>query len=175
MKLSDGARKTFMAVGINFFIGTMLGVILFYGQLKHSAELQEYELVKSLSPTDIARLARTNFLWIFAIFAAACIAPIRAAQPVMLIRGSVCGFTASYIIRTASAAAAAAAIIPQCLSALPAMALYSALIEDKRRNAVLAGKDPDSLKRRDILIAFVFSVISALAEAAVFTLLKQMC
>ena len=172
LKLSDDAKKTFLAVGINFFIGAMLGVILFYGQLKHSAELRSFELVRKVSPADVFRLVRMNILWLLAIFIAKCIAPMRAAQPIMLIRGSVCGFTASYIIRSSSAAAVAAAVIPQCLTALPAMALYSALINEKRKNSVRAGKDPDSLKRRDVFVLLAFSVFSALAETAVFSALN---
>ncbi len=169
LKLSDDAKKTFLAVGINFFIGTMLGVILFYGQLKHSADLRRFELTDSISPADAARLIWMNTLWLLAIFIAQCIAPIRAAQPVMLIRGCVCGFTASYIIRSSSAAAAAAAVIPQCLTVLPAMAVYSALTGEKRKNALLTGREPDALKRKDIFVLLAFSVISALAETAVFS------
>ena len=45
-------------------------------------------------------------------------------------------------------------------------------INEKRKNSVRAGKDPDSLKRRDVFVLLAFSVFSALAETAVFSALN---
>lgn len=171
LKLSDSTKKTLVSVGINFFIGAMLGIILFYSQMKQDG-IKNYgvEMVHKAKPADFLRLLWMNMLWLISIFIARSIAPVRHAHPIVMIRGCVCAFTASFILNQCGIKEAAAAIIPQCLSIFPAMAAFSSVMVNKRIRAVTLHTDPDALKRHDLLIIALLSAAAAVLEILFFSL-----
>ena len=173
MKLIFADKKIPLYILFNFILGAILGTILFYAQLnaqgidKESMELSFNTKVKWI---DFLGLSYTNALWFISIFLAYRILPSAIFHPIIIARGAVVAFSVSYIINFFGISEAAAAVIPQCFSILPAMLLFSCKIIQKRRNAQLLCKEMFSIRRADIVFTMLLALLSASIESLVFKL-----
>lgn len=170
--MNSERKALYISVAINFIIGIVLGIILFYGQLKSTGEeidaLYEYDKTSSLS--DFIRLSWLNILWMLSIFFARCILPLGFFHPIVAIRGCISSFSILYILTLFGIREAAASILPQCFSFLPLLLFFSVETVIRYRDNLQNGYEPCSLKRQEIASIFVFGMLSAAIEVLVFRL-----
>lgn len=163
-------RALYISAAINFVTGIVLGIILFYGQLKSTGKelgvIYEYDKTSSLS--DFIRLSWLNILWMLSIFFARCILPLGFFHPIVVIRGCISSFSMLYILTLFGVREAVASIVPQCISVLPLLLFFSVETVIKYRDNLQSGYEPCALKRHEIASIFVFAMLSAAAEVLVF-------
>ena len=172
MVLISAERKRILnSVCINFFSGVIVGTILFYSQFKGANFFEaDFEIERRVSFEDVFRIAWMNMLWLVSVFLARCVAPMSYMHPIILIRGLINGFSASCIIHQCGAIEAAAVILPQVMTLVVMLAAYSVILIEKRKKAVLRLKEPNVLKKADIMLMMLFSLVSAGAEIVFFRL-----
>lgn len=157
----------------NFMVGAVLGTILFYAQLKSQgidSNLIEISFNTKVNWIDIFSLFYLNALWFISIFIAYRILPSTFFHPIIMARGVICTFSVSYIINFSGVLHSAAAVIPQCLSILPALVFFSAVIIQRRKNALLTGREMFNITRLDILLTLVLAMGCAVVESLIFGL-----
>ena len=169
-----GSRKVlYITTGINFLFGIIIGIVLFYGQLQ--ADVSVFEDVKvydsSVSFADFLKVSGSNFLWLAGIFVCGNILPLIFVHPVIILRACCSSFSLMYILNFVGIKAAAVAVLPQCFSILPAMILFTALVEEKRKNGAGREEGSISFKRKDFVITLLSALLSAGAETSLFAVL----
>lgn len=173
MKVVFAEKKVPLYILFNFILGAVLGTILFYAQL-NAQEIDKESIELSFNTkinwVDVFRLSYTNALWFISIFLAFRILPSSIFHPIITARGAVGAFSVSYIINFFGILEAAAAVIPQCFSILPSMLLFSCKIIQRRKNALLTGKEMFNIRRADIILTMLLSLLSAAVESLMFRL-----
>ena len=171
--MNNDRKKLYISAGINFIVGIILGIILFYGQLKSDPTLTEkiYTYDKSVTLADFIRLSWLNLRWIFSVFISHSILPLRVIHPVLTIRGCVNSFSILYILSVFGIKEAFATALGQCLSILPLLGMFSVEAVIRHRENVRNGLEAFSVKRRELTAIFVFSLLSAGVEVILFRLL----
>ncbi len=97
-----------------------------------------------------------------------CAAPIHV---IIGLRGAVNSFSALFMLEFFGVKESAVAVIPQCLSVLPMLMIFSGFYVEKRKNGITEGKEFLVLTRKETASIFGFSLIAALLEAVIFRLL----
>ncbi len=173
MKINSLDRKKLVITLVNYALGAVIGIVLFYAQMRGTGFdfSEDLEFVPSLSVESFLKTAWTNMLWIFSVFLFHSITSCVSAQPVMVARGVVDTFCAMYLLSSFGIKVTLASALPQCFSILPVMTLFTLGILKRRKNAVLSGREPCTIKRRDAALFFVISILSASVEAVFFKLI----
>ena len=168
--MNDESRVLYISAAVNFVVGIVIGIILFYGQLKSAGnEISPiYEYDKNVSFADFFRLLWINILWMLSVFFARCILPVGVFHPIVTIRGLISSFSFLYIFSAFGIREASTSVIPQCFSALPLIYFFSVKTVTKYRYNVQNGFEPCSLKRYEIAEVFMWSVLSAATEVLFF-------
>lgn len=168
--MNSERKMLYISVGINFVVGVILGAVLFYGQLRSNPGVFETEYIysKDVMIADFFRVAWLNILWLFSIFIAHNMISVAAMHPIVAIRGCAGSFSMLYILHFLGIKEAAASVLPQCLSILPLIAVFSVETVMKRRELVQSGFEPFSMRRSDVAGIFVFSLLAAGAEVLFF-------
>ena len=164
--MNEERRKIYISALINFLVGIVLGIILFYGQQKvDRGDLTAiYEYDKTVSTTDFFRLSWLNLLWLITIFFARILMPIWFFHPVFFVRGTISSFSMLYIVTLFGKVEAVASLIPQCFSILPLLLYFSVETVLKFKNSC----ELSTLKRGEIAKLFVFSMIAGATEVLLF-------
>ena len=169
----DSERKVlYISVAVNFFIGTVMGIILFYGQIRTDAGAFEngYIYDTAVTVTDFFRLSWINIIWIVSVFVSQGLIPVCVIHPVTAVKGCVCTFSTLYLLTLFGIKEATAAVLPQCFSALPLVLIFSAELALKRRRAVKNGNEIFSVKRRDAAAVLGLSMLAGTVEVLFFRL-----
>ena len=166
----DGSRKVlYISTGVNFLIGIIAGIILFYGQMRTDASVFEEVYVYSteIKIIDFLKVLWTNLLWLFGIFVFHNLLPVPILHPAVMLRGCCSSFSVMYILNFMGVKEAATAIIPQCFSVLPLMFMFSVYTVLKRRKLLRTAEEPFTVKRKELTaivsLAFLAGVIEILA------------
>lgn len=173
MKINLLDRKKLTITLVNYALGGVTGIVLFYAQMRGvGVEFSEdAQFIPSLSVESFLKTAWTNMLWIFSVFLFHSITSCVNAQPVMAVRGMVDTFCVMYLLNSFGVKVAMASALPQCFSILPVLTLFTLSILKRRKNAVLAGREPCTIKRRDAALFFMISLLAACIEAVFFKLI----
>ena len=169
MKLFAAKRRVYIYIAVNFMLGAMLGIVLFYAQQKNEGNIMDNQSVllkKNIGAIDFLQLAWLNLLWLTAIPVSRLIAPHKGAHPIMLARGAICTFSVCCLLKYTAVLKAAAAVIPQCFSIFPAMAAVSGLCTQKNENGK---KTSEAITRRELILMAVLSLMSAGVETLLYT------
>ena len=171
MTVSTERKRILNSVCINFLCGVIMGIILFYSQLKAGGMIAEdLDIENNISAEDLFRIAWMNMLWLVSVFLARCVAPVRYMHPIMVVRGLINGFSATCIIHQCGAVKAAAVVLPQVMTLVVMLAAYSVILIEKRSAAILKLKEPNVMKKTEIIAMMLFSLLAAAAEIALFKL-----
>ena len=169
--LTSGSKRKvlYISVAVNFLIGTLIGIILFYGQMRTDASVIKngYTYDTSVTLTDFFRLSWINVIWIISIFISQGMLPIRVIHPALVIRGCMNSFSTLYILTLFGVKEAASAALPQCFSALPLLLIFSAELALRYRKDE---KEMLSVRRLDATLMLFLSVIAGTLETLVFRL-----
>lgn len=175
MKNNIKRKKIYISVCLNFFIGAILGIILFHSQLKNQLTSEEtYILNKNVTFLSFLRLLWIDLLWFFALFISKCITPAVIIHPIMAVRGCICSFSVSVVMKSCGILEAFSVITPQCASLFPIMTVFSAMIIEKRARARALGFDPNTLKKTDALSIFLLAALAAASELTIFKILTYL-
>lgn len=168
--MSTERKKLCIAVLCNFLIGIIIGVILYYGQLRSTNQMMinEYTYDKTVETIDFFKVAWLNMLWSFAIFITHNILPSSYIYPIILIRGCASSFCVMYMLEFIGIKEVVASVLPQCFSILPYLMLFSIALVQKRRNANIYQGQTLSLRRSEIIMIFLFSIFMAGIETLLF-------
>ncbi len=173
MKINSSDQKKLIITLANYALGGVIGIVLFYAQMRGAGLdfSEDVEFVPTLSVGSFLKTAWTNMLWIFSVFLFHSITSCVSAQPVMAARGIVDTFCVMYLLSSFGVKVTLASALPQCFSILPVMALFTLSILKRRKNAVLMGREPCTIKRRDTALFFMISLLAACVEAVFFKLI----
>lgn len=168
--MNNERKILYVSAAINFIVGIIVGIILFYGQMRTDPSLGEsvYDYDKSVTIADFLRLSWLNLIWILSVFIAHIIFPVRMAHPVLVIRGCISSFSILYILSSFGIREAAASVLPQCLSVLPLLGVCSVETAMKYRENIKNKATAFSLKRYEIAAIFLFSLLAAGVEVIAF-------
>ena len=165
--MKNERKILYLSVVINYAIGIILGIILFFGQLRSGGDFPNdiYEYEKDVSVTDFIRMIWITMMWLFSVVAAYGILRIRLIHIVIILRGCISSFSALYVLHFWGIKEAVASILPQCVSVLPLLMIFSAEIAFPKSEARGNGI---ALKKYEVIMMIVLSVVSAGAEVLFF-------
>lgn len=168
--MSERRKVLYISAVINFMTGVILGIILFYGQLKSGNEEVRavYEYEKTISLSDFFRLSWLNIIWMLSIFFARSVMPSGFFHPVVCVRGIISSFSMIYILTLFGVREAVASFFPQCVSILPLLLYFSVEMVEKNRESIKNGYETCSLKRHEIATIFVLSILAGAVEVLFF-------
>lgn len=169
--MSNERKMLYMSVIINFVIGIVVGIILFFGQIRSQGPLPEniYSYDTVISAADFLRVAWVNLVWMFTTLAAQGILRIRFIHPIMIVRGCVASFTVLYTLYLFGIRESAASVIPQCLTTIPLLMFFSAE-SMSGKNLRESGVSGILIKKSEAALMTVLSIVSAGAEVIIFRL-----
>lgn len=171
--MSNERKILYIWVGISFAVGVILGILLFYGQMRSNSAVfeSEYTYNTNVKIGDFFRVSYLNMLWIFSIFIAHNILPVSVVHPIIAVRGCAGAFSMMYILTFAGVREAIVSVLPQCISILPVIAIFCVEMVMRRRENIKRGAEPFSLRRRDIMAVFALAAFAGAVETIVFRLL----
>ncbi len=169
--MSNERKMLYMSVIINFVIGVVVGIILFFGQIRSGEALPEniYDYDTVISVADFFRVAWVNLIWMFTTLAAQGMLRVRFIHPIMIVRGCVTSFTVLYTLYLFGIKESAASVIPQCLTSIPLLMFFSAesVLSKNSRESGMSGI---VIKKSEAALMTVLSIVSAGAEVIIFRL-----
>ena len=168
--MNDERRILYICTAVNFVVGVIVGILLFYGQLKSNSDVfgEAYSYDTAVQLTDFFRVSWLNILWLFSIFIAHNMLPVSAIHPIIFVRGCASSFSMMYILNFVGVREAVASVLPQCVSVLPLLAMFSVNVVVKRRENLHNGEEPFSMKRSDAVKLFAYSAAAGAIETLVF-------
>lgn len=168
--MKNERKKLYIAVCVNFLIGIMAGIVLFYGQLRANTYIEqgEYTYTTTVELMDFFRVTWLNLLWFFSIFIAHNILPAAYVHPIVAVRGCSNSFSVMYMLRFIGIKEAAVSALSQCFSILPALMITQVRLIEKRRQMKLRYNEPLILGRRETLIFFISAMLAGAAETLIF-------
>ena len=171
--MNSERKMLYISASVSFVVGIVLGIILFYGQLRAETSVSEnaYVYDKTATLTDFFRISWNNILWLFSIFVAHSIFPVSFFQPIVSVRGCVSAFSVLYILSFFGIKEAVASAVPQCLCMIPMIIMFSVENVIRCRENVRSGREMFSLKRYEAASIFVFSALAGGAEIVFFRFL----
>ena len=170
--MNDERRILYICMAANFVVGVIVGILLFYGQLKSNADVFDgaYSYSASVELADFFRVWWLNVLWLFSIFIAHNILPVSVIHPIIFLRGCASSFSMMYILRFVGVGEAVVSVIPQCVSVLPLLGMFSVNVIMKRRDNLQSGREPFSMRSSDAIKLFMFAAAAGVVETLVFRL-----
>ncbi len=170
-KISENKRDVLL-IAINFTVGVIIGIVLFYANIRTQEVNEALTLNKTFTLEAFFRTAYQNMLWLFSIFLFHSIAIEFVFQPIIIVRGIVNGFSACYMLKALGVLEAFLVSFSQCLSILPAMAFFTLYIRNKKKMNASKKIEPCVTRPRDALNIFIISLFCALLEGLIF---KAVC
>ncbi len=170
--MTSERKKLYLYTGINLIIGVIVGIVLFYGQLKSVPEFFETEYTYSTKADfiDVARVWWMNLIWMFSVLLAHSVFSMAYIHIIVSVRGCVSAFSVMYMLKFLGIREAVASILPQCLSIIPLLCWFSVSIIEKRKMQTPEERNNFYLKRTQTLLMFLFSLLAAVIEALLFKL-----
>lgn len=172
--MAQERKILYISVGINFLLGIIMGMMLFYSQL--NAQPEAFETVNiydgHISVMDFLNIAWLNFLWMIFIFLFHNILSVPIFHPVMMLRGCCCSFSVLYMFVFLGIRKAVVIALPQCVSILPLLVVFSVKVVQKRRKLIKNGKDSFSICRKEALLTVLAALMAGGMEVAVLRLLE---
>ncbi len=166
-------RLIYISVGINFLVGIIVGMVLFYGQIRTDISVFDEMNVSGgvISFGEFLHVSWLNFLWLIFIFLFHNLLPMPLIHPVMMLRGCCSSFCVVYILTFLGIKEAVAAVLPQCFSILPIMILFSEKVVNKRKKIIENGGEPFTFNRNEVLLTLLISLIAGGLEVVFYTVL----
>ncbi len=166
-------KLIYISVGINFLVGIIIGMVLFYGQIRTDISVfDEMSVVSNvISFGEFLHVSWLNLLWLIFIFLFHNLLPMPLIHPVMMLRGCCSSFCIMYILTFMGIKEAVAAVLPQCFSILPIMMLFSVKVVVKRKNIIENGGEPFTFKRSEALLTIGISLIAGALEVIFYSVL----
>lgn len=170
INLTQERKKLCLFTAINFIVGIIIGIVLFYGQQRSNPGIFEgsYEYDTALELMDFFRVSWLNLLWLFSIFIAHNILPIASMHPCLLLRGCMSSFSVMYILTYIGIKEAAASVTAQCFSVLPLLMFFSVEIAKKRREMSENSQEGISLRKSEIFLMFFAAALTGGVEMVLF-------
>ncbi len=173
MNLSEERKKLCLFTAINFTLGIIMGIVLFYGQQKSNSAVFEgkFEFSTALGLMDFFRVSWINLLWLFSVFIAGNILPISSMHPIMLIRGCMSSFSLMYIFTYIGITEGIVSAVPQCFSVLPLLMFFSVEMARKQRMSFETDRKTVTLKKSEIFLMLFGATLAGGIEMVIFRLL----
>lgn len=170
INLTQERKKLCLFTAINFVVGIIIGIVLFYGQQRSNPGVFEggYEFDTTLELTDFFRVSWLNLLWLFSIFIAHNILPLTSMHPIILLRGTMSSFSLMYILTYVGIREALISVMGQCFSVLPLLMFFSVETAKKRRQMAESAKEGISLKKSEIFLMFFGAALAGGVEMILF-------
>ena len=167
-------KLIYISVGINFLVGIIIGMVLFYGQIRtDSSVFGEVNVTGgAISFGDFLHVSWLNLLWLIFIFLFHNLLPMPFVHPVMMLRGCCSSFCVMYILTFSGIKEAVAAVLPQCFSILPVMMIFSEKVVSKRKSMIENGREPFSFSRIEALTTILISLMAGGLEVVFFRILS---
>ena len=167
-------KLIYISVGINFLVGIIIGMVLFYGQIRTDLSVFDEINVKSgvISFGDFLHVSWLNLLWLIFIFLFHNLLPMPFIHPVMMLRGCCTSFCVMYILTFMGIKEAVAAVLPQCFSILPIMIIFSVKVAEKRKNIIKSCSEPFTFNRGEALLTIVISMMAGGLEVIFYRFLS---
>lgn len=166
-------KLIYISVGINFLVGIIVGMVLFYGQVRTDISVFDEINVASgvISFGEFLHVSWLNLLWLIFIFLFHNLLPMPLIHPVMMLRGCCTSFCVMYLLTFMGIRQTAAAVLPQCFSILPIMMLFSVKVVGKRKAIIENGGEPFTFNRREALLTILIAMASGGLEVTFFRIL----
>lgn len=167
-------KLIYISVGINFLVGIIIGMVLFYGQIRTDISVFDEVNVTGgvISFGEFLHVSWLDLLWLIFIFLFHNLLPMPFIHPVMMLRGCCTSFCVMYILTFMGTKEAMAAVIPQCFSILPIMILFSVKVVGKRKNIIENGGEPFTFSRSEALLTVLISLIAGGLEVIFYRILS---
>lgn len=167
-------KLIYISVGINFLVGIIIGMVLFYGQIRTDISVFDEVNVTGgvISFGEFLHVSWLDLLWLIFIFLFHNLLPMPFIHPVMMLRGCCTSFCVMYILTFMGIKEAMAAVIPQCFSILPIMILFSVKVVGKRKNIIENGGEPFTFSRSEALLTVLISLIAGGLEVIFYRILS---
>ncbi len=167
-------KLIYISVGINFLVGIIIGMVLFYGQIRTDISVFDEVNVTGgvISFWEFLHVSWLDLLWLIFIFLFHNLLPMPFIHPVMMLRGCCTSFCVMYILTFMGIKEAMAAVIPQCFSILPIMILFSVKVVGKRKNIIENGGEPFTFSRSEALLTVLISLIVGGLEVIFYRILS---
>lgn len=167
-------KLIYISVGINFLVGIIIGMVLFYGQIRTDVSVfDEMNLVSDvISFGEFLHVSWLNLLWLIFVFLFHNLLPMSLIHPVIMLRGCCSSFCVMYILTFMGIKEAAAAVLPQCFSILPIMMFFSVKVVGKRKDIIENGGEPFTFKRSEALLTILLSLIAGGLEVIFYRILS---
>ena len=173
INLTQERKKLCLFTAINFILGIIMGIVLFYGQQRSNSKVFEgnFEYSTVLEIMDFFRLSWINLLWLFSIFIARNILPVSSMHPIMLLRGCMSSFSLMYIFTYIGVKEGIMSAMPQCFSILPLLMFFSVEITRKQRVSLETGGNAVTLKKGELFLMLFGAGLAGGIEMVLFRLL----
>lgn len=170
--MTSERKKLYLYAGINFIIGITLGIVLFYGQIRHNPSVfsTEYSYDKTVEIIDFLRAWWLNAMWLFSVFIAHGLLRAAPIHIIVGVRGCASSYGSMYIANYLGIKETVISVLPQCMTILPLLMWYSVTRAEKRREDYENGREGIVMRRTDGIKIFLLSLISAVLETAIFAL-----
>ena len=167
-------KLIYISVGINFLVGIIIGMVLFYGQIRTDISVFDEVNVTGgvISFGEFLHVSWLDLLWLIFIFLFHNLLPMPFIHPVMMLRGCCTSFCVMYILTFMGIKEAMAAVIPQCFSILPIMILFSVKVVGKRKNIIENGGETFTFSRSEALLTVLISLIAGGLEVIFYRILS---
>ena len=158
---------------MNFLIGTVMGIVLFYAHIRANPQSLEtnYIYEKNLQTADLFRAWWINIMWMLSVLLAHTVLCAKPIHVIVGLRGAINSFSVLFLLESFGVKEAAATVVPQCISVLPMLMIFSAFCVEKRQSDIKDGIETLNLSRKEIATIFFVSFFAALVEATFFRLL----
>lgn len=167
-------KLIYISVGINFLVGIIIGMVLFYGQIRTDISVFDEVNVTGgvISFGEFLHVSWLDLLWLIFIFLFHNLLPLPFVHPVMMLRGCCTSFCVMYILTFVGIKEAMAAVLPQCFSILPIMIIFSVKVVGKRKNIIESGGEPFTFSRSEALLTILISLIAGGLEVIFYRILS---
>lgn len=173
INLTQERKRLCLFTAINFMIGIIMGIVLFYGQQRSNSTVFDgnYEFSTALEIMDFFRLSWINLLWLFSIFIARNILPVSSMHPFMLLRGCMSSFSLMYIFTYIGIREGLMSAVPQCFSILPLLMFFSIEMARKQRVSFETNSKTVTLKKSEIFLMLFGAALAGGIEMVLFRVL----
>lgn len=174
INLREERKKLCLFTAINFTLGIIMGIVLFYGQQRSNSAVFEgnFEYSTALELMDFFRLSWINLLWLFSIFIARNILLVSSMHPIMLLRGCMSSFSLMYIFTYIGVKEGIMSAMPQCFSILPLLMFFSVETARKQRLSIETGGGTVTLKKGELFLMMFGAMLSGGIEMVLFRALS---
>ena len=171
--LADERKKLYLYAGINFMLGIIMGVILFYGQIRNDPAVfaTEYSYDRTIEIIDFLRIWWLDMMWLLAIFMAHGLVKVQWLHIILLLRGCASSYGTMYLLHYIGIKETISSVLPQCLSVFPLMMWFSVYVIHKRRKEREYMSEGLVVTRIEMLRMLLFSMVASAVETLIFALL----